>query len=835
MITVCLYSAPPVLALKTIQSNDFYIYFPENTGPLATRIAALCRPMADFLEERKIPITLPVHILLDSKLDRPEAITQLFPHREIRLPMRAPGVFEDGYTLADPWQYYLFKGLCALAIYGERSGIPAGAYRIFGEFVSPNIILPDWAIDGISHLLYEHYTLDRVWDPITDAIRKAGPIPGLDRVSHHPEIWPGQFSYRIYGRPFIRWVYNRFGWEKILHFLQLHGKGILPIEIDLKANSAFGMSWNQLWALFQLEQSPDIFQSNGIPIVGYWDKPYFYWNETGVYPGIAIPGTRSRYGYMDNNNWLWLSRYVQGVSKIEIQRRAIQRTLITDHVWDPGPGAVAVTRQLYTPKLIVFEKRSRTTPPTNGIHDDVPISHEIDGPAGALQMSGPVMDDHGRIAVAVNTDGNWDIWLYDSGWHRVTDTPALEADPWWIDGKLVYTSNVSGKFQIHSTGMQQLTFAPRAACLPRGRMYLDLDTAGWRVSPLNVYQIPALPETFAKPPPPSPKDDAKENKYQDYSAWKSLWPNYIGPDYFFNIDDFQLGVSTDAADVSRTYAWNAGIRYDLEDGQMTWLLGYRADELSVRMTRYPLRYVPQRSTAVDERRLEFHVSWSSQRIKQLTVAANWRHTAPRADATDPEDHWWAGLNWKDSVGQAYTALNLDTFNDNSQSVYGELLYRYGEKINTVIRLQGGKTWGELDPGRNTFRLGGNSGEGQFTQRSSRLFALRGFDSNIVEAEQAVSANFDIMWPFAKLQSGYKTIPLFLHNMTIGTFIDAGFAADHITSDEIFISAGIEIITGMQVAWDKKSSFSIGVAWPLKKPSDIVQQGPTLLVLVGRPL
>jgi hypothetical protein len=829
-----IFSPPCAFALKVKETDDYYVYFPEEAGLLAARIASLCSPMAAFLEEQGLPINHPIHIILDQNLDQPKATTQLYPHREIRLPMRAPGVFEDGYTQSDPWQYFLFKGFCVLGIYNIRSGLPAGAYRLFGEIISPNAILPDWTIDGISHLLYERYTLGRVSDPIAEAIINAGTIPSLDRVSHHPEIWPGEFSYRIYGRPFIRWLSKRFGWAKILHFLQLHGRGILPIEIDLKAKDAFGMSWNQLWNIFQSEHIPEASQSQGIPIVGYWQTPYYYWNNAGVYPGIVQSGKRSRYGFVDGQSWLWLSEYIEGVSKIKIYQRGTMRNVVLNHVWDPGPGSVAVTRHFHTPSLILFGPRIGTTL-MDGIDEVVPIERKIQGPAGVLQMSGPVMDEAGRIAVAANFEGNWDIWIYDDKWHRVTETPSVETDPWWIDGKLIFSSNTSGTFQVYNSDMEPLTRAANAALLPRGHDYLDLDAAGWQRRSVDTGQAPPFQETFAKSPEPSLDKAKQENEYQDYSAWKSLWPNYIGPDYFFNIDDFQLGLSTKASDVSRAYTWNAGVRYNLDDEKVTWLLGYHAKQFRTRATQYPLSYATQRETAVDQQHLEIKVSWSPLVMKEMTLAANWRYLTPEYGPIDAKEDWWASISWKDQVGSIYAAVNLDAFIDGSQSLYGELLYWYGEKVNTIIRFRGGKSWGDLNPGRNTFRLGGNSGEGHFTQRSSRLFALRGFDTNIIEAGQAASASLDILRPFAKLQSGYKTLPLFLHNITIGTFIDAGFAANHFTWNEILLSAGIEIITGMQLAWESKSNLSIGLAWPLKKPSDIEQDGPTILILIGQPL
>ena len=130
-------------------------------------------------------------------------------------------------------------------------------YRVFGEVISPNLILPDWVIDGITHLLYENYSLHSISDPMAEAVFAAGTIPDLDMVSNHPEIWPGKYSYRIYGRPFVRWLYEHYGWDKLRLFLKLHGRGIIPLEIDLKARRAFGRSWTRLWQVFQAEHIPE--------------------------------------------------------------------------------------------------------------------------------------------------------------------------------------------------------------------------------------------------------------------------------------------------------------------------------------------------------------------------------------------------------------------------------------------------------------------------------------------------------------------------------------------------------------------------------------------------
>ena len=825
----------PVHALKVIQVDKFYIYYPNDSGSLPQRLARWCPTMASFLEEQGLPLNKPIHIVLDAEMDVPEPIVELYPHREIRIPLRAPGVFEDGYTEPDPWRYFLFQGLSILGIFNERSGLPAGVYYVFGEVISPNVILPDWVIDGVTHLLYENYSLHDISDPMSEAIFAASAVPNLDKVSNHPEIWPGKFSYRIYGRPFIRWLYEHFGWNRLLLFLRLHGRGIIPLEIDLKARRSFGRSWSQLWQIFQAEHIPEVSGKNGIPVVGYWDTPYFYWNETGVYPGILAPGHRGRYGYLDRDNWLWLSEYVRGgVSRIRLERYGAKRTPRLEHVWDPGPGSVAVTREGHIPVLIQFSSRY-TDSFFGDPAEDIPVQRRIPGPPNVIQMSGPVMDDHGRIAVACNRRGNWDIWLYDQRWFRLTDAPSIEMDPWWIGDKLVFTSNAGGRFQIHGTDMRPLTHASVAALLPRNNTYLELAGNGFQRRQVDHWQIPALSYGPSEYPASEGKAPREEKEGLRYSAWKSIWSNYLVPDYFIDSDNLQLGISTKGLDVSKSYAWDAGVRYSLDEGDTSWRLGYKAKAFSTRATRYPFSYATLRETEVDEMRLDVKLAWSPLSLKALALSVNWRRYASETPGPPTRELWWGHAQWNDTEGPLRATANLDLFNDDSQSVYGELQYLAGSRLNTIVQLRAGKTWGRLNPGHNSFRIGGSAGEGFFTQRATRLFPLRGFDSDILDASQAASASLDLVLPILKLQTGYETLPLFLHNMKLGLFMDSGFAAEHIEANEILVSAGIELITGMELAWDIMSRFSIGLAWPIEQPEDLNQSGPVLLIQIGRPL
>ncbi|MCP4746685.1 MAG: hypothetical protein GY874_11190 [Desulfobacteraceae bacterium] len=827
-------------AFQMVEKDPWFFYYPENENTILQNLIDACEPITSFLASKGLSVPTPMHIVLDDKLDLPRPQVQVYPHLQIRIPVRAPGVLENGFTEPDPWLYYLFTGLSLQGIYSERSGVPGGLHHVFGQIMSPNLIMPDWTIDGICHLLYEEYMNRAAVMPLYQSIKGSGPIPDLDKVSNHPEIWPGRLSFRIYGRPFILWLNEQYGWGKLYLFLQLHGKSIIPIEIDRKAQKVFGKTWNQLWRLFREQHTP--IETKGVydPIYGYWPKPFVYWNETGVYPGLIQTAIRGRYGFVDSEGWLWLNIFENGKSQLLKQKKDTVRRSEREHVWDPGPGQVAVTRKGSSPFLIVGAVIRDDDLPK----DDLPGSLEkqidieqrlIPAPPGTIQLSGPVMDEKGRIVAAGNTNGNWDIWLYDKRWRRLTTAYSIEMDPWLSDGKLFYTSNYSGKFQIHTGNMVQLTHSHTAAAFPRQYSYLELGDSGWKKIPLSPSQYSMLSDVKSAKQEKETAPRQMALPYRDYSAFRSIRSNYLLPDLFIGDDDFQFGISTQATDVSKNYSWDTGLRYSLDEKAISWRLGGQAKQIKARATHYRLGYTTERQMSVKEKRYEIKTGWNPQILDDLEIAANWRWYARTTESAQSEQEWWASLNHQTGTGNLQTQITLDLFAQGSQSAYGKATYWLGQKIITVMGLQAGKTWGDLLPGHNSFRIGGNSGEGFFTKRPSRLFALRGFKSNCLDSGLAATGNIEIYWPLVRLQTGYKTLPLFLHNISVGTFVDSGFSEKTTGSHDFLLSSGFEIITGLELAWGFMADFRFGWAWPLVQPDDFDESGVIFLLQIGRPM
>ena len=185
---------------------------------------------------------------------------------------------------------------------------------------------------------------------------RSTPPPDLEIISHHPQIWPGYFAYRIYGKPFISWLYQEYGWSTILALLHVHGGGLIPIEIDLKAREVFGKTFSALWRDFQRPYAQPKLSPPAILARGYWAEPFVYWNRAGVFPGKLQIKNRGRYGVVDPKGTLWLSEFNKSARSSGIPGLVVSRRLNTSGI--RGPDAwPSVASLAPLPDGIPYEKR----------------------------------------------------------------------------------------------------------------------------------------------------------------------------------------------------------------------------------------------------------------------------------------------------------------------------------------------------------------------------------------------------------------------------------------------------------------------------------------------
>lgn len=816
-------------ALNSIKKEGVYLYYPDGEEALASSLIAKLDPIKSFLKSYGLIVPKPLHVIIDEKKDYPGVAVHVIPHYEIRIPIKAPGVLDEGYMEEDPWGYFLFKGMCLESVYTVRSGLPNVMHYVFGEVMSPNGIMAPWFDEGFSSLMYKLYCGRAIQDSYDRAIFMASLKPDIAKLSNHPGIWPGHFAYRIFGRPFIEWVYDKYGMNRMMDFIKVHGNGIMPLEIDLKAREVFGKTWHEMWEDFMRETAGDADDGEGVFIQGYWPEPFIYWNNSGVYPGVERNSVCGRYGYRDTKGTLWLQEYDwEGKSRIVAYMDGFSRITEVKHVWDAGPGDVAVTRKGHVPYLIDLKSKDIL-----GIETLIKSTEFIPGPPGAIQISGPVRDARGRIAVSANTKGNWDIWVYDKSWTRMTDSPSTEMDPWWDGETLLYSSDLSGTFQIYTLGMVRLTDTPHGAVMPRGGKYLSLMHKGWK---MEEYKLNG--EAGVKIPPIQPTNQETmihdTEKGKKYNPLNSLFPNWMIPDLYADLSDVQIGLVTYSRDVSTDYTLNAGFRYSFYEDYLSARIGGEAKGLGLNLSRYPLDYSSDIAD-VDESRLEGKLSYRPLNNRWLEFSYNWLGWEDREGGDESGDDIWGAVSINKIFGSLGTSLSYEYYSGGMSSAYASLRLKTGKEIFSVFSLSAAKTWGNYEPGHGSFRMGGDVGEGYFTRRPSRLYPLRGFPSSTFEAGQAYTAGAEVYWPLANLQKGYKTIPLFLHRLKLGTFVDSGICSDVVSTDDIALGAGIELVTSMEIAWGVMTEFRFGIALPVVKPDYIDSAGYVVLLQIGRPL
>jgi len=818
------------LGLSTIDADGLTLSFPRGEEKIVSRMAEKAPGIVSFLQAHGIPVKMPVHVILDEDLDVPEVSVSMIPHREIRIPLKAPGVLEEGYLEQDPWTYFLFKGLCLQGIFSLRSGIPGCLHGVFGEIASPNLINPPWLLEGVCLLLYSQYTGKERRDPYESAILRL-PVPtDLAGMSNHPGIWPGYFGYRIYGGPFISWLHERYGWDAIRGFLEIHGAGIIPIEIDLKAAKAFGKSWPELWRTFTRESGLKTGPGRIPPVTGYAGDPLVTWDHSGMTPGPKRVRIRGRQGYRDDAGVLWISEYDrQGVAHLLGYRGTGSGvSLGMRHLWDPGPGGVAISREGSRPAIVCLEKGA------GSLRAGVVQKKIIPAPIGTIQLSGPVMDAKGRIAVAAHSKGNWDIWMYDGSWQRITSAESIELDPWWAGDTLVFSSNMNGTFQIHGWDMTQVTRCSTGAFLPRDKAALCLGDDGWSIEPYTAGSAPpARAEALVSPLEEAPILSSLSSR--PYSPGPSLFPNFIAPDVYAGLSDLQLGLATWGRDVSGNYGLDAGARYSFAYDYVALRAGARIKEVGIQCARYPFVIDPVLTPKTEESRKEYRLSYSPHAVPWLEASLNMLDFTPLEDYGESDREYFADIGLKQRYENLTTWASLEACSGGRKSLFGGLRWIAGTDIFSVFNLEAGKTWEGYTPGHGSYRIGGDIGEGYFTQRPSRLFPLRGFASNTLEAGKAVSTNVEVFWPLADLQQGYQTLPLFLHRLWLGTFIDSGVCSDTLSRHECLVGAGIELMTSLEIAWGNLSSFKVGISWPMIQPDRLDEKGPLFILQMGRPL
>ncbi|OQY08978.1 MAG: hypothetical protein B6I28_03825 [Fusobacteriia bacterium 4572_132] len=222
--------------------------------------------------------------------DKIKRLTGNIEKFKTRVVIQDPGIVSNGY--ADPMNYkisiftnnpessseltgnnwYNMVGVHELIHINQMtntSGISKIMTRIFGNFFSANVHLPNWIHEGIT--VYGESQLNEYdgrlntgyYDAILNSKVAESKMPSISEAIYNHNSFPmGQ--YYLYGGTFVRYLAKTYGEEKVSEFFKIHGGNnwsivgtFIPyVGMDNSAKKVFGKSFPKLfedWKRYEKE------------------------------------------------------------------------------------------------------------------------------------------------------------------------------------------------------------------------------------------------------------------------------------------------------------------------------------------------------------------------------------------------------------------------------------------------------------------------------------------------------------------------------------------------------------------------------------------------------
>jgi Tol biopolymer transport system component len=131
-------------------------------------------------------------------------------------------------------------------------GLPRLIDMIFGKIVAPNLVQPNWFIEGLAVLNESRVTTaGRIRSSIYDMYLRAAVLEDrfldIDAVSNGPLAFPyGEAAY-LYGSHFLKYLEERFGSEKLREISHRYASRLIPFGLNRVSREVYGLRFDQLW------------------------------------------------------------------------------------------------------------------------------------------------------------------------------------------------------------------------------------------------------------------------------------------------------------------------------------------------------------------------------------------------------------------------------------------------------------------------------------------------------------------------------------------------------------------------------------------------------------
>ncbi|MBI4649769.1 hypothetical protein HY745_00390 [Candidatus Desantisbacteria bacterium] len=143
----------------------------------------------------------------------------------------------------------------------KAGGTPGVLTNLFGNLLFPNILLPDWAIEGFAvysesqFSRYQGRLNDGFYDAYIGACVNGKRFPSILKATYSPLEFPYYNGSYIFGSEFFQYLSKIYGQEKLTKFFDIYSSSLLsylsPVlpyaGIDRASEKIYGKSFPLLW------------------------------------------------------------------------------------------------------------------------------------------------------------------------------------------------------------------------------------------------------------------------------------------------------------------------------------------------------------------------------------------------------------------------------------------------------------------------------------------------------------------------------------------------------------------------------------------------------------
>jgi len=243
----------PTRVWKTIETDHFVVHYYEPLGDVAHRVAVVAErshtvlaPAMGHEPEEKTQI-----VLVDDT-DSSNGFASVIPRNSIRLFATAPTV-PSALNDHDDWLFGLTAHEYTHILHLDSiGGLPRLYNKVVGKTWAPNQIQPRWIVEGIAtYNESKHTSGGRTRQALFDMDMRvhtlANKVVGLDGMSNGPRVWPhGNVAY-MHGSQFLKYIFDRYGDDKLRELSLFYGSNPLPWGLNRAAERVTGEKFVDLY------------------------------------------------------------------------------------------------------------------------------------------------------------------------------------------------------------------------------------------------------------------------------------------------------------------------------------------------------------------------------------------------------------------------------------------------------------------------------------------------------------------------------------------------------------------------------------------------------------